>query len=58
MIEIRDLWYTYPGRTEPTLKGVNLKIEEGEFVLLTGPTGCGKSTLLKTLNGIIRNNFV
>jgi len=53
MIEIRDLWYTYPGRTEPTLKGVNLKIEEGEFVLLTGPTGCGKSTLLKTLNGII-----
>lgn len=53
MIEIKDLWYTYPGRTDPTLKGVNLKIEEGEFVLLTGPTGCGKSTLLKTLNGII-----
>jgi energy-coupling factor transport system ATP-binding protein len=53
IIEIKDLWYTYPGRTEPTLKGVNLKIEEGEFVLLTGPTGCGKSTLLKTLNGII-----
>lgn len=53
IIEIKDLWYTYPGRTEPTLKGVDLKIEEGEFVLLTGPTGCGKSTLLKTLNGII-----
>ncbi|WP_269850556.1 ATP-binding cassette domain-containing protein [Methanosarcina horonobensis] len=53
VIEIKDLWYTYPGRSEPTLKGVNLKIEEGEFVLLTGPTGCGKSTLLKTLNGII-----
>ncbi|TFH03430.1 MAG: ATP-binding cassette domain-containing protein, partial [Methanosarcina sp.] len=53
VIEIRDLWYTYPGRTDPTLKGINLKIEEGEFVLLTGPTGCGKSTLLKTLNGII-----
>jgi len=53
IIEIKDLWYTYPGRTEPTLKGIDLKIEEGEFVLLTGPTGCGKSTLLKTLNGII-----
>lgn len=53
IIEIKDLWYTYPGRSEPTLKGVNLKIEEGEFILLTGPTGCGKSTLLKTLNGII-----
>lgn len=53
MIEIKDLWYTYPGRSEPTLKGVNLKVKKGEFVLLTGPTGCGKSTLLKTLNGII-----
>ncbi|MDY9927728.1 ABC transporter ATP-binding protein, partial [Methanosarcina sp.] len=53
MIEIKDLWYTYPGRTEPTLKGINLKVKKGEFVLLTGPTGCGKSTLLKTLNGII-----
>ncbi len=53
MIEIKDLWYTYPGRSEPTLKGIDLKVEKGEFVLLTGPTGCGKSTLLKTLNGII-----
>ena len=53
MIEIKDLWYTYPGRSEPTLKGINLTVEKGEFVLLTGPTGCGKSTLLKTLNGII-----
>ncbi|WP_410508895.1 ABC transporter ATP-binding protein [Methanosarcina hadiensis] len=53
VVEIKNLWYTYPGRLEPTLKGVNLKIKEGEFILLTGPTGCGKSTLLKTLNGII-----
>lgn len=53
MIEIKDLWYTYPGRSEPTLKGINLEVKKGEFVLLTGPTGCGKSTLLKTLNGII-----
>ncbi|MDW5550583.1 MAG: energy-coupling factor transporter ATPase [Methanosarcina sp.] len=53
MIEIKNLWYTYPGRSEPTLKGINLRVEKGEFVLLTGPTGCGKSTLLKTLNGII-----
>ncbi|MCK4938631.1 MAG: ATP-binding cassette domain-containing protein [Methanosarcinales archaeon] len=53
MIAIEDLWYTYPGRNEPTLKGIDLTIQKDEFVLITGPTGCGKSTLLKTLNGII-----
>jgi len=53
MIVIEDLWYTYPGRSVPTLKGIDLTIREGEFVLVTGPTGCGKSTFLKTLNGII-----
>jgi len=53
MIVIEDLWYTYPGRSVPTLQGIDLTIREGEFVLVTGPTGCGKSTFLKTLNGII-----
>jgi len=53
MIIIENLYYTYETRTEPTLKGIDLKIKKGDFVLITGPTGCGKSTLLKTLNGII-----
>ncbi len=53
MIEIKDLWFTYGAREEPTLAGIDLTIKKGEFVLLAGPTGCGKSTLLKTLNGII-----
>ncbi len=53
MIEIKDLWFTYGAREEPTLAGIDITIKKGEFVLLAGPTGCGKSTLLKTLNGII-----
>ena len=53
MIEIKDLWFTYGAREDPTLSGIDLTIRNGEFVLLAGPTGCGKSTLLKTLNGII-----
>lgn len=52
-IEIRDVSFTYPSRSEPSLKRVNAEVECGEFILLTGPTGCGKSTLLRTLNGLI-----
>jgi energy-coupling factor transporter ATP-binding protein EcfA2 len=52
MIKIEDLWFSYPNN-KPVLKGINLEIKKGEFILLTGPTGCGKSTLLKCLNGII-----
>lgn len=53
LIEIRDLTYTYPGRAEPSINGVSLAIEKGEFVVLTGPSGCGKTTLCRCLNGLI-----
>ena len=45
--------YTYPGDTEPTLKGVSLEIEKGSFVAVLGHNGSGKSTLAKHMNGII-----
>jgi len=34
------------------IKGVNIEIEDGEFVILVGPSGCGKSTLLRMLAGL------
>jgi energy-coupling factor transporter ATP-binding protein EcfA2 len=37
-----------------TLDGLNLTIEQGEFVLMAGPNGAGKSTILKLLNGILK----
>lgn len=34
------------------LKGINLEIQEGEFMVLVGPSGCGKSTLLRLIAGL------
>jgi multiple sugar transport system ATP-binding protein len=38
--------------TVDVLKGINLSVEEGGFLVLVGPSGCGKSTLLNTIAGL------
>ncbi|WP_159592397.1 ABC transporter ATP-binding protein [Chelativorans xinjiangense] len=38
--------------TNEVIKGIDLDIEEGEFVVLVGPSGCGKSTLLNLVSGL------
>jgi cell division transport system ATP-binding protein len=48
VIETHDLGKAY-GRGLYALRGLNLKVEKGEFVFLTGPSGAGKSTLLRLL---------
>ncbi|MFU0539255.1 ABC transporter ATP-binding protein [Gardnerella vaginalis] len=35
------------------LNDINLRIEDGELILITGPSGCGKTTLLRLINGLI-----
>ena len=49
IVEVRDLSFAYPGEEIRALNHVNLKIEEGELVVLCGKSGCGKSTLLTHL---------
>ncbi|MBX5326484.1 MAG: energy-coupling factor ABC transporter ATP-binding protein [Candidatus Bathyarchaeia archaeon] len=53
IIETKDLTYTYQGATKPSIREVSIKIEKGEFVILTGPSGCGKTTLCRCFNGLI-----
>ena len=56
-IKITDLTYIYSKKTpseKVALAGVNLSINEGEFVTVVGHTGSGKSTLVQHLNGLIK----
>jgi len=53
IIEAKNLTYTYPGSTKPSITDVTLRIEKGEFALITGPSGCGKTTLCRCFNGLI-----
>ncbi len=51
MLEIKDLSFQPAGFRE-ILKGINLKINDGSLVVLTGPNGGGKTTLAKLIAGI------
>lgn len=51
MIELYHVTKSYPGGRRPALSDINLKIERGEFVFVTGPSGAGKTTLLRLIFG-------
>ena len=53
MLKLEDVFKTYENGTK-ALKGVNLTIEDGEFVFVVGPSGSGKSTIIKMLTAEVR----
>ena len=50
-LSIRQIHKTYANKTH-ILKGIDIDIEAGEFLILVGPSGCGKSTLLSMIAGL------
>jgi len=51
MLEIKNLRKNFASGTK-ALKGVDLKINKGDFVSILGPSGSGKTTLLRSINGL------
>ena len=54
LIQINGVYRNFrAGRKEiPALRGVDLEIDKGDFIVILGPSGCGKSTLLNIITGI------
>ena len=52
-IRLKDVSFKYDGAKENVLENINLTVEYGETVLLSGVSGEGKSTLLSIINGVI-----
>ena len=53
MLEVKDLHFTYSTGLE-ALKGINLTVNDGEFLAIMGQNGAGKTTLVKHFNGLLK----
>ena len=51
LIELKDITKEFNGQV--VLRGIDLTIEQNEFVTLLGPSGCGKTTTLRIIGGFV-----
>ena len=57
ILEIDHLSFRYPDSPRKAVDEFDLRVGEGEIVVLAGPSGCGKSTLLRAVNGLIPHMY-
>ncbi len=57
-VKLEDIWkeYELKGKKTQVLKGLNLEVEKGEFVVILGPSGEGKTTILKIVAGLLKQD--
>ncbi|MCS4468035.1 energy-coupling factor ABC transporter ATP-binding protein [Clostridium botulinum] len=53
MINFKEVSFKYKGKEEPSIKNINLRIKEGQCIVLCGRSGCGKTSNTRLLNGLI-----
>jgi len=54
VVQVENLYFRYPARTDFALEDINLTIEQGEFLAIIGQNGSGKTTLIKHFNGLLK----
>lgn len=55
-IEFNNIWFQYPTRDTPVLKGLSLSIRHGQFAAIVGPSGSGKTTIISLLERFYEPN--
>ena len=48
-IEFKNVWFQYPSRNTPVLRGLSISIEHGQFAAIVGSSGSGKTTVISLL---------
>lgn len=54
IVTFKEVDLSFSNNIEPTLQGITLDINEGEFVSIIGRSGCGKTSLLRLLTGLLK----
>lgn len=57
MIELTNVGYTYPHTVQPALHCINLSLEKGRCIMVTGPSGAGKTSLCLAASGILHHEY-